>query len=349
MMDYRTLGMTNLKVSVICLGTMTWGEQNSQDEAFAQMDFATGQGVNFFDTAELYAIPPKADTYGRTEEIIGNWFEKSGKRKEVILATKVAGPAPHFSWIRGGQSELTRTQIRAAAEESLKRLKTDYIDLYQIHWPQRPVNSFGKLGYGEKEVSGAESDGILEVLHAAHSLISDGKIRHIGVSNETPWGVMTYLNHAENITLPRIASIQNPYSFLNRSFEVGLAEIALQEAVGLLAYAPLAAGVLSGKYLDGQIPKGTRWDIDPRGSRYKRPKTDEAVRAYMDVAKKHGLDATQMAIAFVCRQPFLTSAIIGATKMDQLASNIAAAGVKLTDAALADINAVHALIPNPCP
>jgi aryl-alcohol dehydrogenase-like predicted oxidoreductase len=348
-MDYRNLGMTDLKVSVICLGTMTWGEQNSQDEAFAQMDFAMAQGVNFFDTAELYAIPPKAETYGRTEEIIGNWFEKTGRRKDVILATKVSGPAPHFGWIRGGQSALTRTQIREAAEGSLKRLKTDYIDLYQIHWPQRPVNSFGKLGYGEKEVTGEESDGILEVLHAAQSLVAEGKVRHLGVSNETPWGVMTYLGYAASITLPRIVSIQNPYSFLNRSFEVGLAEIALQEQVGLLAYAPLAAGVLSGKYLDGKIPKGTRWDIDPRGSRYKRPKTDEAVRAYMDVAKKHGLDVTQMAIAFVCRQPFLTSAIIGATKMDQLASNIAAAGMKLTDEALADINAVHALIPNPCP
>jgi aryl-alcohol dehydrogenase-like predicted oxidoreductase len=348
-MDYRPLGITDLKVSVICLGTMTWGEQNTEAEAFAQMDYATGQGVNFFDTAELYAIPPKAETYGRTEKIIGNWFEKTGGRKDVILATKVSGPAPHFSWIRGGQSALTRAQIREAAEASLKRLKTDYIDLYQIHWPQRPVNSFGKLGYGEKEVTGEESDGILEVLHAAQSLIAEGKIRHIGVSNETPWGVMTYLNHATSITLPRVASIQNPYSFLNRSFEVGLAEIALQEQVGLLAYAPLAAGVLSGKYLDGRIPKGTRWDIDPRGSRYKRPKTDEAVRAYMGLAKKHGLDATQMAIAFVCRQPFLTSAIIGATKMDQLTSNIAASAVKLGDEVMADINAVHALIPNPCP
>lgn len=348
-MDYRTLGQTGDKVSLICLGTMTWGEQNNQAEAFEQMDYAVGQGVNFFDTAEMYAIPPKRETYGKTEEIIGNWFERTGKRKDIILATKVAGPASHMDWVRGGKSSLTNAQIIEAAEASLKRLKTDYIDLYQIHWPQRSVNSFGKLGFPEKTVSGHESDGILEVLMALQALIKSGKVRHAGVSNETPWGVMKYLSHSDAETLPRIASIQNPYNLLNRSFEVGLAEIALQEDVGLLAYAPLAAGVLSGKYLDGKVPKGTRWDIDPRPSRYKKPKTDEAVRAYGDIAKRHGLDVTQMALAFVNRQTFVTSTIIGATNMEQLKSNIASVNVKLSDEVLAEINAVHASISNPCP
>ena len=348
-MDFRTLGRTGLKVSLICLGTMTWGEQNSQDEAFAQMDYALAKGVNFFDTAEMYAIPPKRETYGLTEQIIGNWFAKSGKRKDVVLATKVAGPASHMDWVRGGKAALTHAQIIEAAETSLRRLKTDYIDLYQIHWPQRSVNSFGKLGFPEPAVTGGESAGILEVLTALQDLVKSGKVRHAGVSNETPWGVMTYLNHAAAQGLPRIASIQNPYNFLNRSFEVGLAEIALQEQVGLLAYAPLAAGSLSGKYLDGRVPKGSRWDIDARVSRYKRAKTDEAVRAYMAIAKKHGLDPTQMAIAFVNRQAFVTSTIIGATKMDQLTSNIAAAEVTLPDEVVAEINGVHALISNPCP
>jgi aryl-alcohol dehydrogenase-like predicted oxidoreductase len=254
-----------------------------------------------------------------------------------------------MEWIRGGKSALQPQQIIAAAEASLKRLKTDYIDLYQIHWPERPVNSFGRLGFPESRVNHDESEGIRLVLETLQGLQKQGKIRHAGVSNETPWGVMTYLSHSANDNLPRIASIQNPYNLLNRSFEVGLAEVALQEKVGLMAYAPLAAGVLSGKYLDGQVPKGTRWDIDPRPSRYKRAKTDEAVRGYLDVAKKHGLDATQMALAFVNRQPFVTATIIGATKMEHLASNIASVDLSLGDEVVADINAVHALIPNPCP
>jgi aryl-alcohol dehydrogenase-like predicted oxidoreductase len=347
-MEYRILGRTGLKVSLICLGTMTWGEQNAQAEAFEQMDYATGGGVNFFDTAEMYAIPPKRETYGHTEQIIGNWFEKTKKRKDVILATKVAGPAQNMDWVRGGNANVA-ANIAAAADASLKRLKTDYIDLYQVHWPQRAVNSFGKLGFPEAQVSGREADDILAILHALQKLVTAGKVRHVGVSNETPWGVMKYLELAKEAKLPRIESIQNPYSFLNRSFEVGLAEIALQEKVGLLAYAPLAAGVLSGKYLDGQVPKGSRWDIDARVSRYKRPKTDEAVRLYLDIAKKHGLNATQMALAFVNRQTFITSTIIGATTMDQLKNNIASIAVKLHDDAVNDINAAHALLSNPCP
>lgn len=348
-MEYRKLGIDGPEVSVICLGTMTYGEQNTQEEGFAQMDYAVGQGVNFFDTAELYAIPPKEATYGKTEEIVGNWLKQSGKRKDIVIATKVAGPAPGMPWIRKGETKLGKAQVFEAIEGSLKRLQTDYIDLYQIHWPERPVNSFGKLGYGEEQVTSKESDAILETLQAMQQLVKDGKVRQVGLSNETPWGLMTFLKHHAANGMPRTASIQNPYSLLNRTFEVGLAEMAMQEKTGLLAYSPLGAGTLSGKYLDGKIPKGSRWDIDSRGSRYKRPKAEEAIRAYMDVAKKHGLDATQMAIAFCNRQPFLTSTIIGATKMDQLKSNIAANDVKLADEVIKEIDAVHAVNPNPCP
>ncbi|HYD16864.1 MAG TPA: NADP(H)-dependent aldo-keto reductase [Patescibacteria group bacterium] len=348
-MEYRKLGRTDLKVSVICLGTMTWGQQNTLEEGAAQMDYAVGEGVNFFDTAEMYAVPPTEKSYGKTEEIIGAWFKKSGRRNDVILATKLAGPAPGMPWVRGGKVALDKSAVDEAVEKSLKRLQTDYIDLYQIHWPQRPVNSFGKLGYDQENVTGRESDEILETLTALGAQVKAGKIRHIGLSNETPWGVMTWLKHHAANDLPRVASIQNPYNFLNRSFEVGLAEIALQEQVGLLAYAPLGAGTLSGKYLDGQVPKGSRWDIDARVSRYKRPKLDEAVRAYHAVAAKHNLSPTQMAIAFCNRQPFLTSTIIGATSMEQLKSNIAAKDIALNDDVVADINAVHAVISNPCP
>lgn len=348
-MEYRKLGLTGLEVSVICLGTMTFGEQNTQGDASQQLDYAVSQGVNFLDTAELYAIPPKEETYGKTEEFIGNWLAGSKKRKDIIIATKIAGPAPAMPWIRRGETELGAKQVTEAIEGSLRRLQTDYIDLYQVHWPQRPVNSFGKLGYAEAAVTTKESDEILATLRALSDAVKSGEIRHIGLSNETPWGVMTWLKHHAVNNLPRIASIQNPYNLLNRSFEVGLAEMAMQEKVGLLAYAPLAAGTLSGKYLDGKIPKGSRWDIDSRGSRYKKPKAEDAIRGYHAVAKKHGLDPTQMAIAFCARQPFLTSAIIGATTMEQLKSNIAAKDIKLSDAVVDDINGVHALIPNPCP
>lgn len=348
-MEYRPLGTTDVKVSVICLGTMTFGEQNTQAEGAAQLDYALAQGVNFIDTAEMYAVPPKAETYGRTEEIIGHWLAARKKRDDVIIATKIAGPAPGMPWVRRGETSLGRAQVMEAIEGSLRRLQTDYVDLYQVHWPERPVNSFGRLGFPEDIVTGQEAEEILETLRALRELQMSGKVRHIGLSNETPWGVMTWLRHHAAGNLPRVVSIQNPYNLLNRSFEVGLAEVALQEKVGLLAYAPLAAGALSGKYLDGNVPKGSRWDIDSRVSRYKRPKTDEAVRAYHDVAKKHGLEPTQMAIAFCNRQSFLTSTIIGATKMDQLKSDIAAKDVKLSDDAVADINAVHALISNPCP
>jgi aryl-alcohol dehydrogenase-like predicted oxidoreductase len=348
-MEYKKLGTTDLTVSLICLGTMTFGEQNTAEEGYAQMDYALDHGVTFFDTAELYAIPPKAETYGRTEEVIGEWFEKSGKRKDVVLATKIVGAAGHLPWIRNGAARLDRAQINEAVEGSLKRLKTDYIDLYQIHWPQRPVNSFGKLGYDQNTVTGREGDVILETLQALGDLVTAGKIRHIGVSNETPWGVMTYLKHHATKGLPRIQSIQNPYNLLNRTFDVGLAEMALQEKVGLLAYSPLAAATLTGKYLDGNMPKGSRRDIDTRVSRYDRAGVDNVVKAYIGVAQKHGLDPAQMALAYVNTRPFVTSNIIGATTMDNLRVNIASVGVSLSAEVLADIEAVHTAQPNPCP
>jgi len=348
-MQYRKLGRTDLKVSLIGLGTMTWGRQNTEAEGHEQMDYAVTQGINFFDTAEMYAVPPTAETYGKTETIIGNWFKKTGKRKDIVLASKVAGPAPHMAWVREGKNILDRANIMAAIDASLKRLQTDYIDLYQTHWPQRPVNLFGKMGYDQTEVSHREAEEIHVILDAMQELVKAGKIRHFGLSNETPWGVMQHVTQAEKHGLPRVVSIQNAYSLLNRTFEIGLSEIALQEHVGLLAYAPLAAGTLSGKYLNGQVPAGSRWAIDSRVSRYKRPRLDETVTAYIDVAKKHGLDVTQMALAFVNAQTFVTSTLIGATSMAQLRSNIAAIDVTLSPEVLADINAVHFLTPNPTP
>lgn len=348
-MQYRTLGVTGVKVSLICLGTMTFGEQNSEAEAFAQMDIAADRGVNFFDTAELYAVPPRAETYGRTEEIIGNWFARTGRRKDIVLATKVVGAAGHLPWIRGGQARLDRANIEQALDGSLKRLKTDYIDLYQIHWPQRPVNTFGKLGYDQYSVSGREADVILETLQTLGDAVKAGKIRYIGVSNETPWGVMKYLELAAAHGLPRIQSVQNPYSFLNRSFEIGLAEMAMQEKTGLLAYAPLAAGTLTGKYLDGQLPAGSRRAIDNRASRYDRKGVDEIVRGYIDIAARYGFDPAVMAHAFVNTRPFLTANIIGATRTEHIETALASLDVTLPPACLADIEAQHSRHPVPCP
>lgn len=348
-MKYKKLGGTDLDVSLICLGTMTFGEQNTQAEAFAQMDYAVEQGVNFFDTAELYAIPPKAETYGRTEEVIGNWFARRGKRQDIILATKVVGAAGHLPWIRGGKARLEKAQIRAAVEGSLKRLQTDYIDLYQIHWPQRPVNSFGKLGFDQNAVTGREADVILETLQTMRELATEGKIRHVGLSNETPWGVMTYLRLAAAHGLPRVVSIQNPYNLLNRTFDIGLAEMAMQEKVGLLAYSPLAAATLTGKYLDGKIPPRSRRAIDTRPSRYDRPGVDAVVRKYLAIAEKYALDAAQMALAYVNDRPFTTSTIIGATTMENLKVNIAAVDLTLPPEVVAAIEQVHTQHPNPCP
>ncbi|MFQ5581862.1 MAG: NADP(H)-dependent aldo-keto reductase [Mariprofundaceae bacterium] len=346
-MKYRRLGHMDIDVSVIALGTMTWGEQNTQAEAFEQMDYALDQGVNFFDTAELYAIPPRMETYGATETIIGNWFRQTGKRDQVILASKVCGPTAWCPHIRQGRSKLDKKNIVRACENSLKRLQTDYIDLYQVHWPERSANFFGQLGYTPQDDAGATP--IEETLTALSGLAQQGKIRHIGISNESPWGVMRYLQAAEDTGLPRIVSIQNPYSLLNRSFEVGLAEIACREKVGLLAYSPLGFGTLSGKYLGGAKPAGARITLFPDYTRYTKPAGIAATESYVELAQEHGLDPAQMALAYVHSRPFLTSTIIGATTMKQLKNNIASIDLNLSEAVLDGIEAIHTAHPNPCP
>jgi aryl-alcohol dehydrogenase-like predicted oxidoreductase len=349
-MEKRQLGKTDLEVSLICLGTMTWGQQNTQDEGFEQMDYAVENGVNFFDTAELYAIPPTAETCGKTEEVIGNWFASRKCRDKIILATKIAGPGAHLSWIRNGERRYNREHITAAIEGSLKRLQTDYIDLYQLHWPEREVNSFGKLDFPDAaEIREDEEYRMLGTLQILEEYIDKGVIRHIGLSNETPWGVMGFLQLAEKHSLSRVVSVQNPYNLLNRSFEVGLSEIALQEKCGLLAYSPLAGGALTGKYLNGAVPKGSRRDIDPRGSRYQKPHAESTITRYVEIAKEAGLDPAQMALAFVNSRRFLTANIIGATTMEQLKTNIASADLTLTDDVITAIEAVHSDVPNPCP
>jgi len=348
-MEYRKLGTTDIKVSLICLGTMNMGVQVGEEDGRAQLDYALEQGINFIDAAEMYPVPPQKETYGRTEEIIATWLKKSGRRKDIVLATKICGPSPSFPWVRDGKARVERAQIFEAVDGSLKRLGTDTIDLYQIHWPQRPVNNFRKLDYDQTEVSGREADNIAETLQALDELITSGKVRHIGLSNETPWGVMTFLNCHIAKDLPRVQTVQNPYNLLNRTFDIGLAEIALQEEVGLLAYSPLGGGTLTGKYLNGQVPKGTRRDIDPRSSRYARPRADEAVADYLAIAKKHGLEPAQMALAFVNARPYLTSTIIGATSMEQLKVDIDSVKVKLPQEIINEINAVHDRTPNPCP
>jgi len=344
-MNYRKLGNTELDVSTICLGTMTWGEQNTQDEGFEQMDYSLDHGVNFFDTAELYAVPPKEETYGDTEEIIGNWFQKTKKRDKIILATKVAGPARNY--LRGGQNSFVGKNLDDALEASLKRLKTDYIDLYQLHWPERNVNSFGKLGYEHKE---NEWNSFEEVLDNLNKHIKNGKIRYVGLSNETPWGVMNYLKLSKDKDLPRMMSIQNPYSLLNRSYEVGLAEVSIREQIGCLAYSPLASGYLSGKYRNGALPKGSRIERDfDFWSRYRKPNTEKAVEEYYKISKKYNLDISQMSIKFCEVQDFMTSVIIGATTMEQLKTNIESVKVKLDKEIIKEINEVQKIYPNPCP
>ena len=346
-MEYRRLGRTDIKVSALCLGTMTWGEQNTRAEAFAQMDLARDRGINFFDTAEMYPIATRAETYGATEAIIGDWFDARGQRDKVVLATKVTGPGSRFPYIRDGKPRLDRRNILAAVETSLKRLKTDYIDLYQLHWPDRGVAAFGRLDYSHDPA--AEETPIEDTLRALEEVVHTGKVRHIGVSNETPWGVMRYLALAEAGLGPRIVSIQNPYSFLNRSFEVRLAEIALREDCGLLAYAPLAAGTLTGKYLKGAWPAGARRTLWPDNTRYQGPHADAATQAYVGLARAQGLDPAQMALAWVLKQPFLTAAIIGATSMAQLETDIGAASLDLAPDVMERIEEIHRIYTYPCP
>ncbi len=344
-MNYKKLGNTDLNVSTICLGTMTWGEQNTENEAFEQMDYSLDNGVNFWDTAELYAVPPKAETYGHTETIIGNWFEKTKKRKEVILASKVGGPSRKY--MRNGENSFTGKNLENALHGSLKRLKTDYIDLYQLHWPERNVNNFGRLGYEHKENDWNKFEDVLENLK---KFIEEGKIRYVGLSNETPWGVMNYLQLAKDKDLPRMMSIQNPYSLLNRSYEVGLAEVSIRENIGCLSYSPLASGYLTGKYRNKQFPKGSRMERDfDFWTRYRKPNMEEAVEDYYKISQKFDLDVSQMSIKFCEVQDFMTSVIIGATTMEQLKTNVESVKVNLDSEVIKEINNVQKKYPNPCP
>ncbi|MDB4184304.1 aldo/keto reductase [Alphaproteobacteria bacterium] len=346
-MKFKKLSKTDIDVSLICLGTMTWGEQNSQEEAFEQMNYSVENGINFFDTAELYAVPPKAETYSKTETMIGNWFQEKKNRDQIILATKISGPG--LTWIRGGGMQYNQESISKAIEGSLKRLQTDYIDLYQLHWPERTTNFFSKLGYrhDQKEEEWNSFESILTILK---KFVEQGKIRHIGLSNETPYGLTKYLNLSEALNLPRVVSVQNPYSLVNRTYEVGMAEISIRDQAGLLAYSPLGFGVLSGKYLNNQMPEGSRLKLfGDSFPRYQGTRTSKAVQEYFHIAKKHNLSLTQMSLAFVNQQEFVTSNIIGATTIDQLKENIESVNIILDQEVFKEINAVHHENPNPAP
>lgn len=346
-MLYTKLPHTNLEVSKICLGTMTWGRQNTEAEAFEQMDYAIGQGINFFDTAELYPIPAHPDYHSHTEIIIGNWFKKTGKRKEVVLASKIAGKADFTKFIR--TTGFSRESLVEAVEGSLKRLQTDHIDLYQLHWPERNTNYFGQRGY-RHEISDHWQDNIHQVLETLQELIQEGKIGQVGLSNETPWGVMRFLEEGKvHGNLPRMITIQNPYNLLNRLFEVGLSEISMRSKIGLLAYSPLGFGTLSGKFLGGMRPANARIVLFPNYNRYSSENAREATRRYYELATSHGLLPAQMALAFVTSRPFVTSTIIGATSMKQLKENIGSIDVELSEAVLQGIEEIHKDIPNPSP
>jgi aryl-alcohol dehydrogenase-like predicted oxidoreductase len=345
-MEYRKLGRTGLDVSLICLGTMTWGNQNTEAEGHEQMDYAIAQGINFFDTAEMYAVPPSPQTFGKTEEIIGTWFKARKNRDKIILASKIAGPG--LSWIRGGNFLIDRKNILEALEGSLQRLQTDYIDLYQLHWPNREDYHWGKSwDFTVTDDAKQEKENFLEVLQTLDECIKAGKIRHIGLSNESAWGTMQYLKIAEENNLPRMASIQNEFSLLCRIFEPDLNEIAMFEDIGLLAWSPLAGGMISGKYLGGARPKGTRWAQDTRPNFRDSKQGNSAVEAYIKVAKKHGLDVCQMALAFVNMQPFVTANIVGATSMEQLKTDIASINIMLSKDVLKDIETVRRDYPAP--
>ena len=339
-MQYNKLGHSDISVSRICLGTMTWGEQNTQSEAFEQMDFALEQGVNFWDTAELYAVPPRAETYGHTETMIGKWLTQHKRRDEIVLASKIAGPSIFSTHIRGGETRFNKQHIHQALEASLKRLQTDYLDLYQLHWPERTTNFFGQLNFRAPEHKEDTTD-FEETLEVLTELVKAGKIRQIGLSNETAWGTMKFLQLAERKGLQKIVTVQNPYNLLNRSFEIGLAEVAYQDHIGLLAYSPLGFGVLSGKYLNNHCPKDSRLDLFPHYDRYINPNAVLATQAYAELAKAHNLTPTQLALAFVNQQPFVSANIIGATSIKQLAENIDSINVTINEEALQAIEKIH--------
>jgi aryl-alcohol dehydrogenase-like predicted oxidoreductase len=344
-MKYTTLPNTDIKISKICLGTMTFGQQNTEADGHAQMDYAFEKGINFFDTAEMYSIPAHKETYGSTERIIGTWLQKTGKREEIFLASKIVGPSPSYSYMRE-KLDFSPKSIKVALEQSLERLQTDYVDLYQLHWPERKMNMFGQRGFKVQE--DAWEDNIQSVLETLDGYIKQGKIKHIGISNESPWGMMRYLEESKYHNLPRIKTIQNPYSLLNRLFETGLSEMCLRENIGLLAYSPMAFGMLSGKYLQGIQPH-YRMALFPQYGRYYSENCKKATQLYQEIAQKHGLSLTQMALAFVNQQEFVSSTIIGATTIEQLKENIASIDVVLSDEIIAEINAVQAVIPDPAP
>lgn len=347
-MKYQTLGRTGRQISRIALGTMTWGQQNTEAEAHAQIDLALDAGVNLIDAAEMYPVPPRPETQGLTESYLGSWFAKSGKRDQWFLATKAAGPVRmqhQPAHLRGGRTHFDRQNLTQALEDSLRRLRTDHVDLYQLHWPDRSTNTFGQLGY--RHVGGEFTVPILETLEILADFVKQGKVLHLGVSNETPWGLAQFLKHAEQDGLPRIASIQNSYNLLNRSFEVGLAEFSHREDIVLLAYSPLAFGLLSGKYLNGAKPAKGRLTLFDRFVRYNHPLAEKATADYVALAANHGLDPAQLAIAFTLQQTFVASTIVGATSLDQLRANIAAGDLTLPPDVLTAIEAIHTAQPNP--
>ena len=345
-MNFKKLGNTDTKVSTICLGTMTWGEQNTQKEAFEQMDYALDKSVNFWDTAEIYSVPPRQETFGLTEKIIGEWFLKSKKRKKIVLASKVAGPMREY--VRGGGNQYDEKKLTEALEGSLKRLKTDYIDLYQLHWPERNTNFFGKLGYNHQDNNNWNK--FEDILETLKKFIDQGKIRYIGLSNETAWGLSKFLEISKTKKLPKMVAVQNPYNLLNRTYEIGLAEVSVREQSGLLAYSPLACGYLTGKYRNNLIPKGSRMDhAFDFWSRYRKPNSDAAIEEYFKISQKYNLDFSQMSLKFIEIQPFVTSVIIGATTLEQLKINIESVNVNLNNETIEDINNIQKIYPNPCP
>lgn len=345
-MNYNFLPNTDLKVSELCLGTMTFGQQNTESEGHSQLDFALEKGINFIDTAEMYPVPAREKTTGDTERIIGTWLQKSGKRNDVVLATKIAGPNRGMAYVREDMTFNAAT-FKLSVEKSLKRLQTDYIDLYQLHWPERRSNMFGQRGFKIQEDTW--EDNIQHLLETFQILIQEGKIRAIGVSNETPWGIMRFLEESKKHNLPRISTIQNPYSLLNRTFEVGLSETAYRENVGLLAYSPLAFGMLSGKFLTGEEHPQARLNLFPNFTRYNSEQTKEATKLYQETAKRFGLTLTEMALAFIRQQQFVTATIIGATNLKQLEENINSIHTVLSEEIVKAIDEIQAIRPNPAP
>ena len=345
-MKFKKLGNTDLDVSLICLGTMTWGTQNTEKDAFEQMDYSISQGVNFFDTAEIYSVPPTSESYGKTEVMIGNWFEKRKNRDKIILASKVAGPG--CDWIRGGGNNFDEKKIGEAIDGSLKRLKTDYIDLYQLHWPERSTNFFGRRDYSYNNKEG-EWNSFENILDALGKYIKSGKIRYIGMSNETPYGLSRYLEISKNKGAPRMMSVQNPYSLVNRTYEIGMSEISIRQKCGLLVYYPLAAGALSGKYRNGEMPKNSRMALFKGWERHLNPLAMRAYDEYYKLAKDFNLTMVQLAQSFVNSRPFVTSNIIGATTMEQLKENIDSVNIDFTDEMMERVDKIHNENPNPSP